>query len=425
VAVVSERFRREHLAARSAAIGAALLLDGEPFTVVGVMSDAFQFPIARRRSCRAWSEGRTDLWRPIAAPGQIPQGRSSVVARLTPGASIANAESELRVVAARIAADTAPAERPARLSGSPLAKKWWRRSCDSGCSCCLAPSSSCCCSRANIANLSLVRTTLRRQELAAGRARRGAGRLARQLLARQPARPGRRRHWLDPRRLGRFGDGASRRRVSCRAPTTSGFDWTVFAFLAAVCMMTAVLVSLAPIVATRRGYRCRAAGIGRTRDDDRDRGVRDTLSWSKWRWPARWRLARRSSSARQCGGQTPIDWTHNVVTFHLGHRMVPGDNGSSFTMSSSVRALRGVQSARRHAAAAALRTGDDQQLIDFQVRGGIDDRDVSHQPPLRDAGIFRNAAHSDPPRPCLRCIRSAGGAAGDSDQRGAGAPLLR
>ena len=379
VVIVSERFRREHLAGRPAAIGAALLLDGEPFTVVGVMSDAFQFPYrAASLLPGVVSEGRTDLWRPIAAPGQIPQGRSSVVARLAPGASIANAESELRVIAARIAADE---PRPLNaLRGyrvSPLADEV------------VAPAVrqrlfllfgavvivlllAC----ANITNLSLVRTTLRRQELAV-RAALGAapGRLARQLLAEHSLLA------LTGGGIGLIlaGWGASvmARVAGAYLPRADdiGFDWTVFAFLAGVCMLTAVIVSLAPIVATRRGGALAAppasdARATMTRGQGR---VRDTLVVVEVALACALAVG-AAVIVREAVrlGQTPIGLdARNVVTFHLGHRMVPGDNGQQFyDVVERVAALNGVQSAAVTQLLPLQNWGWTSNSVDFQVRGG-------------------------------------------------------
>ena len=434
VAIVSERFRREHLAGRPAAIGAALLLDGEPFTVVGVMSDAFQFPYrAASLLPGVVSEGRTDLWRPIGAPGQIPQGRSSVVARLAPGASIANAESELRVIAARIAAD---APRPLNaLRGyrvSPLADEV------------VAPAVrqrlfllfgavvlvlllAC----ANIANLSLVRTTLRRQELAV-RAALGAapGRLARQLLA---------EHGLLALIgggigliLAGWGASVMARVAGAYLPRADdiGFDWTVFAFLAGVCMLTAVFVSLAPIVATRRGGALTAppasdARATMTRGQGR---VRDTLVVVEVALACALAVG-AAVIVREAVrlGQTPIGLdARNVVTFHLGHRMAPGDNGRQFyDVVDRVAALRGVQSAAVTQLLPLQNWGWTSNSVDFQVRGGtpmtamylINLRYVTPRyfETLR-IPIRRGRAFDDRDR--------AGRAAGDSDQRGAGAPLL-
>ena len=244
VAIVSERFRREHLAGRPAAIGAALLLDGEPFTVVGVMSDAFQFPYrAASLLPGVVSEGRTDLWRPIGEPGQIPQGRSSVVARLAPGATIANAESELRVIAARIAADS---PRPLNaLRGyrvSPLADEV------------VAPAV-----RQRLfplfgavvivllprmrRNIAVLRSwnDARRQKPAVRAALGAAPAAWRASCSRSTKLPPdrRRRHWFDPFGGARFGNGAS---AGASAARRHWVRLTVFAF-SAVCMLTAVFVS--------------------------------------------------------------------------------------------------------------------------------------------------------------------------------------
>jgi predicted permease len=99
--VVSERFWRETLAGDPQAMGGTLRLDGESFTVVGVAPASFRYPAPG-----------TDLWLPFelyteqdVGPRVRDMRHLTVVGRLAPGATPAQAEAELSAVAARLAAE--------------------------------------------------------------------------------------------------------------------------------------------------------------------------------------------------------------------------------------------------------------------------------------------------------------------------------
>ena len=100
VVVIGERFWRSHLAGDPAAVGKLLRLDGQPFTVIGIVPASFQilFP--------------ADLWTPFTlrrTPEQRRQHYLQVIARLRPGVTIDQARSDMALVAdgiARIAPDT-------------------------------------------------------------------------------------------------------------------------------------------------------------------------------------------------------------------------------------------------------------------------------------------------------------------------------
>src|SRR5689334_16075537 len=76
----------------------ALLLDGEKYTVVGVMPAGFQ-----------WLEREEKLWVPLALTAQEMQSRGShyltVLARLKPGVSMVQAQAEMSALMARIGKD--------------------------------------------------------------------------------------------------------------------------------------------------------------------------------------------------------------------------------------------------------------------------------------------------------------------------------
>ena len=95
VAIVSDSYWRRRLNADRDAVGRTILLDGDPFTLVGVMPAAFDHP------------GRTtttgvDVWSPAgyrAAPFMPPTRHrrylNGAIARLQPGVSVADAQAAL------------------------------------------------------------------------------------------------------------------------------------------------------------------------------------------------------------------------------------------------------------------------------------------------------------------------------------------
>ncbi|MGH9764993.1 MAG: ABC transporter permease, partial [Blastocatellia bacterium] len=94
VVVISHSLWKRRLAGDPAIVGRAISLDGESYTVVGVMPAAFKFPAAQ-----------TDIWTPIAlsAEGLSSHGHflDHTVARLTNGATLAQLRSEMDAIATR------------------------------------------------------------------------------------------------------------------------------------------------------------------------------------------------------------------------------------------------------------------------------------------------------------------------------------
>jgi len=94
VVVISERFWRSHLDGDPAAIGRVLRLDGQPFTLIGIVPASFQilFPAG--------------IWTPFPprrTPEQRRQHYLQVIARLRPNTTIDQARSDMDVVAQNIA----------------------------------------------------------------------------------------------------------------------------------------------------------------------------------------------------------------------------------------------------------------------------------------------------------------------------------
>jgi predicted permease len=102
VVVVSDALWRSRFGADPSLVGRTVTLDGEPFTVVGVMPPSFAFP-ARE----------AEAWVPLSLVGEddVPHERGvrwlDVVGRLRPGATPEGALSSANAVLARLAADHA------------------------------------------------------------------------------------------------------------------------------------------------------------------------------------------------------------------------------------------------------------------------------------------------------------------------------
>ena len=103
VVVISHGFWERVLGSNPAIIGSAIKLDAQPFTVIGVMPQGFEFPTSTR----------VDAWAPLAFDpkdlhGQSRRARSlMVIGRLAPGASMADAQNQLSVLAGRISTEYA------------------------------------------------------------------------------------------------------------------------------------------------------------------------------------------------------------------------------------------------------------------------------------------------------------------------------
>jgi predicted permease len=95
VAVLSYGFWQRQLGGRPNAVGANIELDGQSYSVIGVMPDWFRFPAA------------TDLWAPedmsLKALGQRGNHSYRAIGRLKPGVTIPQAQAELATIAGRLA----------------------------------------------------------------------------------------------------------------------------------------------------------------------------------------------------------------------------------------------------------------------------------------------------------------------------------
>jgi putative ABC transport system permease protein len=98
VVIISNGFWTQRFGSARDVIGRNLTLDGQSYTIVGVMPSEF--------SMKAWSIAARDLWVPIAqtdAQRAIRDNHNeSVVARLKPGVNIASAGAEMTAIAKRL-----------------------------------------------------------------------------------------------------------------------------------------------------------------------------------------------------------------------------------------------------------------------------------------------------------------------------------
>jgi len=95
-------------------IGRAIEIDRQPYTVVGVMPLGFTFPIAPILAGSVSSSHPAELWIPMAFTRTELQGwgnmyNSDVIARLKPGTTIAQADSEAELLSNRLTALYPPA----------------------------------------------------------------------------------------------------------------------------------------------------------------------------------------------------------------------------------------------------------------------------------------------------------------------------
>src|ERR1044071_6364946 len=79
-------------------IGRPITLDGESYTIVGVMPPGFQFPSANGLPTYWGLPSKTDIWTPIALTPEQMKNRGdhpyAVIARLKPDVTLQKAQAE-------------------------------------------------------------------------------------------------------------------------------------------------------------------------------------------------------------------------------------------------------------------------------------------------------------------------------------------
>jgi len=241
VALVGHALWQRHFAGDPGVVGRTLKLDGVPHTVVGVMPAGFAFP------------EYAEVWTPL---GLEPGGRDrhvhrlDVLARLDPGATLEQARAELAAIAADLGREYPETNRGRGAKVTPLLADLTPPGVVAGLRLLVAAGLlvqliAC----ANVANLLLARAASKRKEtavclaLGAGRARLLRRSLAEAaLLAGAGAGLGLLLAW--------WGSASTFGEVPIRPPfwVVLGLDWRALGFTLAVAVLSAVLVSLAPVV---------------------------------------------------------------------------------------------------------------------------------------------------------------------------------
>ena len=106
VVLISYNFWQKKLPGVSDPQGKSIILDGKPYTIVGVMPEGFQFPGGSGTVLRIFTPVAADLWTPLTLDAHETEQRSShylnVIARLKPGATAVQATAEMDTIQQRI-----------------------------------------------------------------------------------------------------------------------------------------------------------------------------------------------------------------------------------------------------------------------------------------------------------------------------------
>lgn len=250
LALISHRFWQTRFGGAQDAIGATVELDGVPSQVVGILPAAFQFP-----------ELNADVWEPHTMLPDWEAGRAArgggswfVVGRLQPNVTFEQAQAEMSAIARRLDEQLPASERNRGISVVPLSRQltgprsrlalWMLTG---------AVFSVLLIAATNVASLSLARSASREREIAI-RAALGAShaRIVQQLLAESLTLA------VISGLLGILVALAGIRLILALKPgdlarlNEIGLDPPVLGWALAICLLTGILVGLAPAITMAR-----------------------------------------------------------------------------------------------------------------------------------------------------------------------------
>jgi len=114
VAILSDRFWRTEFAAAPDITGRTISLGGQSYSIVGVMPDEFNYPLA------------TDVWTPLTFTEQAKTNRAVntllVLGRLKPGIDLSQAGAEMAIIAQRLAREFPETNADRSVTIAPLAQ---------------------------------------------------------------------------------------------------------------------------------------------------------------------------------------------------------------------------------------------------------------------------------------------------------------
>ena len=123
VVLLSDKLWRSRFASDRNIVGRKILLDGQPYEVVGVLSPSFHFPRLNQLYAMKISEDQPEFWKPFAVkPDELePLGDFNYIciARLRPGVTRSQALAQLEAAQAESGAAGAGKNRIVCRHGSP------------------------------------------------------------------------------------------------------------------------------------------------------------------------------------------------------------------------------------------------------------------------------------------------------------------
>lgn len=169
VVLLNDKLWRSRFAADRNIVGRKILLDGQPYEVVGVLSPSFHFPRLNQLYAMKVSEDQPEFWKPFAIkPDELEtmgDFNYICIARLRPGATRSQALAQLEAAQAEVARK-APEKIELHAAMVPLQEQITSRSRRGLELMLLAVATVLMIGCVNIANLLLGRATSRKQELA-------------------------------------------------------------------------------------------------------------------------------------------------------------------------------------------------------------------------------------------------------------------